>query len=100
VSVSVGELPALWGDPTLVKQVFVNLIDNAFKYTAMREQAVIEIGSREIAKSIDLYGTCAKIALTGGNRSQGMRSRIFDVTGKVRRTARHFGRTKPFLKTQ
>ncbi|HEY2135229.1 MAG TPA: CHASE3 domain-containing protein [Xanthobacteraceae bacterium] len=48
VSVSVGELPPLWGDPTLVKQVFVNLIDNAFKYTAMREQAVIEVGSREI----------------------------------------------------
>ena len=48
VSVSVGELPSLWGDPPLLKQVFVNLIGNAFKYTRMRGEAVIEVGSREI----------------------------------------------------
>jgi light-regulated signal transduction histidine kinase (bacteriophytochrome) len=48
VSVSVGEMPLVWGDPPLLKQVFVNLIDNAFKYTRMRAEAVIEIGSREI----------------------------------------------------
>jgi signal transduction histidine kinase len=48
VSVSVGELPSLWGDPSLLKQVLVNLIDNALKYTRMRAEAVIEVGSREI----------------------------------------------------
>ena len=48
VSVSVGEMPNLWGDPPLLKQVFVNLIDNAFKYTRLRAHAVIEIGSRQI----------------------------------------------------
>jgi signal transduction histidine kinase len=48
VSVTVGELPSLWGDPSLLKQVLVNLIDNAFKYTRMRAEAVIEVGSREI----------------------------------------------------
>jgi light-regulated signal transduction histidine kinase (bacteriophytochrome) len=48
VSVSVGEMPDLWGDPRLMKQVFANLIQNAFKYTRTRAQAVIEIGSSEI----------------------------------------------------
>jgi light-regulated signal transduction histidine kinase (bacteriophytochrome) len=48
VNVSVGDLPPLWGDAPLFKQVFVNLIGNAFKYTRMRADAVIEIGSRKI----------------------------------------------------
>jgi two-component system response regulator len=48
VSVTVGESPALWGDPSLLKQVFINLIQNAFKYTRTRPETVIEIGSSEI----------------------------------------------------
>jgi light-regulated signal transduction histidine kinase (bacteriophytochrome) len=48
VSISVGDVPPLWGDPVLLKQVFVNLIGNAFKYTRTRAEAVIEIGSRKI----------------------------------------------------
>jgi signal transduction histidine kinase len=48
VSVSVGELPPVWGDAALLKQVFVNLIDNAFKYTRLRKDAVVEIGARTI----------------------------------------------------
>jgi PAS domain S-box-containing protein len=46
VGVSVGDLPDVCGDPSLLKQVFVNLIDNAFKYTRTRAEADIEIGSR------------------------------------------------------
>jgi light-regulated signal transduction histidine kinase (bacteriophytochrome) len=48
VNVSIGELPQVWGDPSLLKQVFINLIGNAFKYTRRRADAAIEIGTRTI----------------------------------------------------
>jgi len=38
-------LPAVIGDPTLLRQVFANLVDNAVKYSRMRSPARIEIGS-------------------------------------------------------
>jgi signal transduction histidine kinase len=43
----VGDLPPHQADPVLLKQVFVNLIGNAFKFTRKREDARIEVGSRE-----------------------------------------------------
>jgi light-regulated signal transduction histidine kinase (bacteriophytochrome) len=39
-------LPAVHGDENLLRQVFVNLVANAVKYTRPRDPAVIEIGTR------------------------------------------------------
>jgi light-regulated signal transduction histidine kinase (bacteriophytochrome) len=44
IEVRVGELPPCDGDAALLKQVWINLISNAFKYTGKREAAVVEIG--------------------------------------------------------
>lgn len=44
--IRVGELPPCEGDLALLKQVWINLLSNAFKYTRRRDPAVIEIGSR------------------------------------------------------
>jgi PAS domain S-box-containing protein len=44
VEVRVGVLSASCGDPALLKQVWLNLLSNALKYTHKREVAVIEIG--------------------------------------------------------
>jgi two-component system sensor histidine kinase/response regulator len=44
VEISLADLPAAWGDPVLLKQVFFNLLDNAYKFTRKCEVTQIEIG--------------------------------------------------------
>ncbi len=44
----VGELPSCWADPGLLKQVFVNLLANALKFTRARDVARVEVGCRRV----------------------------------------------------
>jgi signal transduction histidine kinase len=43
--VSVSELPAVWGDPTALEQVFANLVGNAVNYLDPAREGKIEIGT-------------------------------------------------------
>jgi PAS domain S-box-containing protein len=44
IDMRIGELPRCHGDPALLKQVWMNLLSNALKYTRKRETAVVEVG--------------------------------------------------------
>jgi light-regulated signal transduction histidine kinase (bacteriophytochrome) len=44
VSVVADSMPAAWGDPALIKQVWVNLLSNGVKFSSRRERPQVEVG--------------------------------------------------------
>jgi signal transduction histidine kinase len=47
VRVELGELPAVQADPLLLRQVFANLISNAFKFTRTVSDPVVKVSARQ-----------------------------------------------------
>jgi signal transduction histidine kinase len=64
ISQEVGDRPIEWRlaalprvvcDPELMQQVFVNLIDNAVKYSRPRNPAVVEVGAEDVDGEAQIY---------------------------------------------
>jgi len=53
----IGALPEVRGDRAMLRLVFMNLLQNAIKYTRQRQPAVIEIGSQS-ANDEDVISVC------------------------------------------
>jgi len=54
IDFQIGALPACEGDPALLKQVWMNLLSNALKYTRQRENGVIAVGCK-FDRGKDIY---------------------------------------------
>lgn len=52
IELIVGEMPACQGDMQLVRQVFVNFLWNAIKFTARQEVAIIKVNAFELGNMI------------------------------------------------
>lgn len=55
ITFKVEELPPVFGDHSMLKQVWVNLLDNAVKYTRNTKKAEISVGFREEKKNFVFY---------------------------------------------
>ena len=55
VEISIGDLPTVPADRTLLRQVLANLLSNALKFTRNRDRARIEVGSYEEAGTPVVY---------------------------------------------
>jgi light-regulated signal transduction histidine kinase (bacteriophytochrome) len=78
VKYTINELPACSCDPSLVRQVWVNLISNAIKFTKNRHPAVIEIGGKSDGDTVVYYAKD-----NGAGFSMEHASRLFKVFSRL-----------------
>jgi len=80
------DLPACLGDPALLRQVWVNLLSNAFKYSANRKPAVIEIGSTQ-----ERDGTAYFVRDNGTGFDMRYAGKLFGVFQRLHRSEEYEG---------
>ena len=86
LDVVVGELPACHADPALLRQVWANLLGNAFKYTRRHDPARVEVGCAE-REGESVYF----VRDTGAGFDMRYAGRLFGVFQRLHRAAEYDG---------
>jgi light-regulated signal transduction histidine kinase (bacteriophytochrome) len=88
VEVTVGELPDCECDATLVEQVFVNLLSNAFKYSRQRDIARVDVG---VLDSNDGEGPVYFVRDNGAGFDMEYAGKLFGVFQRLHRSEEYEG---------
>jgi light-regulated signal transduction histidine kinase (bacteriophytochrome) len=81
VNICVGKLPMAQADAALLREVFLNLVDNAIKFTSKSAHARIEIGTRILDDRLVWY-----VSDNGVGFDMNHYSRLFDVFSRLHST--------------
>jgi len=77
----VGPLPEAIGDPVLLRQVWTNLLDNAFKFSAARQPALIAAGGRQAEEGVVYF-----VRDNGAGFDMRYKDKLFGVFQRLHRT--------------
>jgi PAS domain S-box-containing protein len=55
INLKIDALPAAYGDVDMMRQVWVNLISNAIKYSSKKEHPVIEVSAQQLGDEIEYH---------------------------------------------
>ena len=82
ITFQVETLPEVKADEELIRQVWINLISNAIKYTMKKPEAVIEIGSSSTDNEITFY-----IKDNGAGFNMKYAEKLFGVFQRLHKTS-------------
>lgn len=71
-------LPSVWADPALLREVWMNLLDNAFKYSKESHETVLDFSSVETDQ-----GWTVSIQDNGSGFDQALHEQIFQMFGRA-----------------
>ncbi|MGH9503549.1 MAG: PAS domain S-box protein [Terriglobales bacterium] len=82
----IADLPFVECDPTLLKQVFQNLISNAIKYSRPRDPAIIEIGQIDVGENTKRVQSAIFVRDNGVGFSMKHADQLFGVFQRLHRS--------------
>ncbi|MGE8232308.1 MAG: sensor histidine kinase [Stenotrophomonas sp.] len=83
----IGRLPVLVGDENMLRQVWLNLLGNAVKYTAGRDKAVIEVSARQLPDGSHQFS----ITDNGAGFDMQYASKLFGVFQRLHKASEYPG---------